>query len=411
MSIFKKWKKIISEIRNKIKKNKLDTKEEEIDINSLPEKVHSNMNLLDVVTFWFLFKTWIVILLLIYIGYIAANSLDIIYAIFTAFIISIALEWMISFFSKWLYRWVSIILSYILLFLFLILGFVVLIPFLIAHISQIMDIVLQKVSIWQTQLQNQSLPDFIRNLHLYPYLQDKLISSVSNPDIADKIKEFLTVNVSNIVQTFGGYVKEISSFAINTISAVFSAITQIVMIFTLAIFFSFEKKSVVYTIATLSSNPRETALKLKKLYYQLWEWLKWQILLWVFIWITVYTWLWTLSLFWIDLPEKWTLALISGLMEFIPYLWPILWSVPSLLVATLNYWFSWFLIVWVLFIIIQQFEWLLVPIIMKKALWVNSLMIIIAMLIWMKVLWFVWIILAIPIAVIISLLFEDQLKK
>ncbi len=411
MSIFKKWKKIISEIRNKIKRNKLNSQEEEIDINSLPEKVHSSMNLLDIVTSWFLFKTWIVILLLIYIGYIAANSLDIIYAIFTAFIISIALEWMISFFSKWFYRWVSIILSYILLFLFLILGFVILIPFLMAHISQIMDVLLQKVSIWQHQLQTQTLTSFIKSLHLYPYLQDKLINSVSNPDIANKIKAFLTVNISNIVQTFGGYVKEISSLAITTISAVFSAITQIVMIFTLAIFFSFEKESVVYTIATLSSRPRNTALKLKKLYYQLGEWLKWQILLWVFIWITVYAWLWTLSLFWINLPEKWTLALISGLMEFIPYLWPILWSIPSLLVATLNYGFNWFLIVWVLFIIIQQFEGFLVPIIMKKALGVNPLLILIVMLVWMKVLWFVWIILAIPIAVIVSLFFEDQFKK
>ncbi len=411
MSIFKKWKKLISEIRNKIKKNKSNAKEQEIDINALPEKVCSNINLLDIITFGFLFRTWIIVLLLIYIWYIAANSLDILYMIFTAFIISIALEWIISFFSKWLYRWVSIIISYILLFLFLILWFVVLIPFLIAHVSQIMDILFQKVSIWQNQLQNQSLTDFIKSLHLYPYLQDKLIHSVSNPEIASKIKEFLTVNVSNIVQTIWWYVKEISSFAINMISAVFATITQIIMVFTLAIFFSFEKKSVVYTIATLSSNPRETALKLKKLYYQLWEWLKWQILLWLFIWIAVYVWLRTLSLFWISLPEKWTLALISGLMEFIPYLWPILWSVPSLLVATLNYWFSWFLIVWVLFIIIQQFEWLLVPIIMKKALWVNSLMILIAMLIWMKVLGFVWIILAIPLAVIISLLFEDKLKK
>ncbi len=318
---------------------------------------------------------------------------------------------MISFFSKWFYRWVSIILSYILLFLFLILGFVILIPFLMAHISQIMDVLLQKVSIWQHQLQTQTLTSFIKSLHLYPYLQDKLINSVSNPDIANKIKAFLTVNISNIVQTFGGYVKEISSLAITTISAVFSAITQIVMIFTLAIFFSFEKESVVYTIATLSSRPRNTALKLKKLYYQLGEWLKWQILLWVFIWITVYAWLWTLSLFWINLPEKWTLALISGLMEFIPYLWPILWSIPSLLVATLNYGFNWFLIVWVLFIIIQQFEGFLVPIIMKKALGVNPLLILIVMLVWMKVLWFVWIILAIPIAVIVSLFFEDQFKK
>jgi len=132
-----------------------------------------------------------------------------------------------------------------------------------------MDILLQKVSIWQHQLQSQTLPEFIKSLHLYPYLQDKLINSVSNPEIADKIKEFLTVNVSNIAQTFGGYVKEISSFAINTISAIFSTIAQIVMVFTLAVFFSFEKESVVYTIANLSSTPRKTALKLKKLYHQL----------------------------------------------------------------------------------------------------------------------------------------------
>jgi len=411
MSIFEKWRKLILDIRKKIKKNKLEPKEQEININSLPEKVYSTQSLVDAITFNFLFRTWIVILLIIYIGYIAANSLDILYTIFTAFIISIALEWVISFFSRWLYRSVSIIISYVLLFLFLILWFVILIPFLIAHISQITDLFSQKISILQNQLQNQSLSEFIKSLHLYPYLQDKLVSSVSNPEIADKIKEFLTVNVSNIVQTFGGYMKEISSFAINTISAVFSMITQIIMIFTLAVFFSFEKESVVYTIANLSSTPRNTALKLKKLYHQLWEWLKWQLLLWVFVWIAVYMWLWTLSLFWIDLQEKWTLALISWLMEFIPYLWPILWSIPSLLVAILNYWFSWFLIVWILFIMIQQFEGLLIPIIMGKAVGVNSLMVMIAMLIWAKVLWLVWIILAIPITVIISLLFEDQLKK
>jgi len=63
--------------------------------------------------------------------------------------------------------------------------------------------------------------------------------------------------------------KEVSSFAFNVITSFFSAITQILIIFTLAIFFSFEKGKVVYTIATLSDNPQKTAIKLKKLYYQL----------------------------------------------------------------------------------------------------------------------------------------------
>jgi len=41
------------------------------------------------------------------------------------------------------------------------------------------------------------------------------------------------------------------------------------MVFVLAIFFSFEKDKVIYTIATLSQTPKKTALKLKKLYHQL----------------------------------------------------------------------------------------------------------------------------------------------
>jgi predicted PurR-regulated permease PerM len=61
----------------------------------------------------------------------------------------------------------------------------------------------------------------------------------------------------------------LSSYAISTISYVFNAITQIIIVFTLAIFFSFEKDKVVFTIAKLSQTPKKTALKLKKLYFQL----------------------------------------------------------------------------------------------------------------------------------------------
>jgi predicted PurR-regulated permease PerM len=63
--------------------------------------------------------------------------------------------------------------------------------------------------------------------------------------------------------------KDFSSFAFNTLTAFFSIISQILIVFTLSIFFSFEKEKVVYTIATLSQTPKKTALKLKKLYFQL----------------------------------------------------------------------------------------------------------------------------------------------
>jgi len=402
----------IKKIKSKIEKKKKKLEQSTcIDFDKLPEEKKPNIDLEKIITFWFVFRLGIAILFVVYLGYIAANSLDIIYAIFTAFIISMAVESIILFLSKFLNRGVAIVLAYIFLFIFLTLGFVILIPFLLSNFSQVVDIILQKISALQTQLQNQSISDFIKSLHLYPYLEHKILNYLNNPEIANKIKEIVTTNISNILQTFGWYFKELSSLAISAISSFFSAISYIIMVFTLAIFFSFEKEKVVYTLANLSQTPKKTALKLKKLYYQLWEWLKWQFLLWLFIWLSVYFWLWTLSLFGLDLPSKWTLALIAWLMEFIPYLWPILWSLPALLVWTLTYGFSWFLWVWVLFVIVQQIEGWIVPIIMNKALWVSPLLIIIAMLFGLKIMWFVGVILAIPLAVIVSLMFEDQLSK
>lgn len=414
MFFIKKSKSIINKLKHTFKEKKKKQEElqkESVNIHKLPEKISNNIKLNEIITFSFLFRTWIIILFLVYIWYIVINSLDIIYAIFTAFIISLALESTISFFSRVIPRWFSIVISYILLFFFLILWFIVLIPFLLSYLSEFVDILSWYFEKWQTILENDWLSVFIQSFHLPAYIEDMLLMYSNNPDIANQIREFIMVNISSIVQNSAEYMKNISSFAINTIWSFFSIITQIFMVFVLAIFFSFEKDKVVYTIATLSQTPKKTALKLKKLYYQLWEWLKGQVLLWLFIWLAVYLWLITLWFFGISLENKWTLALIAGLMEFIPYLWPILWAIPSIIVASLEFWLTWFIAVWILFITIQQIEGLIVPIVMNKALWVSPLLIIIAMLVWLKVVWFVWIVLAIPLAVIVSLLFEDSLKK
>ncbi len=404
-----KIKNSINKLKNKTKKTEQEEKEK-LDINKLPEKIN-NLNLENIITFWLIFRVGLAILFIVYLWYIGAQSLDIIYAIFTAFIISIAIESLITFLSRFIPRNLSIILAYIILFIFLTLGFIILIPFIISNSSQIINIILSKITTIQNQIQTQSLQDFINSLHIYPYIKEKLLAYTNNPNIANNLKNMLSTNISNILQTMAQSLKSISWWAIDAVSTFFNTISQVLIIFTLAIFFSFEKEKVVYTIATLSRTPKKTAIKLKKLYFQLWEWLKWQLILSLFIWISVYLWLRTLAIFWINLESKWTLALIAGLMEFLPYLWPILGALPALLVGSISYGFTGFLWVWILFIIIQQIEWLIVPIIMNKALGVSPLLILICMLFWLKILGIIWVILAIPLAVIISLLFEEKLGK
>lgn len=398
----------------KRKNNKLSTKEAragDVDFWKLPEDNSSSLQLNEIITFSFLFRTWIIVLFLVYVWYISINSLDMIYTIITAFIISMALESMIWFFSKHLPRWVSIILSYVIFIFILLLGFIILIPFIISYVAELVNILMIQFSSWQHMMETKALTEIVNSWHVPAFFKDRLLSYLNDPQLASDIKSFIASNISSIIQHSWSYMKNISSFAFSTIWWIFWVLSQLWIIFILAIFFSFEKDKVVYTIATLSRRPKKTANKMKKLYFQLWEWLKWQVLLGLFIWFSVFAWLFTLWLFWINLENKWTLALIAWLMEFIPYLWPILWSVPALMVWTMHFWLSWFIAISVLFIIIQQIEWLIVPVIMNKALWVSPLLIFIAMLIGLKTMWLIWIVLAIPFAVIISLLFEDSLKK
>jgi len=382
--------------------------EKELAIDKLPEK---NTFLKEMVTFSFLFRTGIVLILLAYIWFVSYQSLNIIYMILTAFILSIAMETIVGFISKKLPRSISIILAYIFIAVFLLLGFLLLIPFIAQQMSSIIDILSVKIDSLKYLIQTKTLPEIVNWFPLPTYFKNIIVNYVSDPEIATKLTTALSENVSNLAQKMGNYFSSISNFAINTVASIFSILSQIVMVFILSVFFSFEKDRVVYTISHLTDQPRKTWKKLAKLYLQLGAWLKWQLLLCVFIWVSTYVGLWSISLLGINIPDKFILAVIAGITEFIPYLWPIFGAIPALLVASIHFGFMGFLSVLILFTVIQQFEWILVPIVMNKALWISSLLIFIAMLIWVQIMWFIGVILAIPLAVIVSILFEDTLKS
>jgi predicted PurR-regulated permease PerM len=124
----------------------------------------------------------------------------------------------------------------------------------------------------------------------------------------------------------------------------------------------------------------------------------------------VYISLTVLSLFWIDLQNNFTLALISGLMEFIPYLWPILALIPALAIA-ISMWPTTFFVILILYIVIQQLENnLLVPYIMSKSLDLSPFLVLIMMTIWATLAGLVWIIVAIPLTAIMQIFVKDFIK-
>jgi predicted PurR-regulated permease PerM len=126
----------------------------------------------------------------------------------------------------------------------------------------------------------------------------------------------------------------------------------------------------------------------------------------------MYAALWILSIFGIDLPQKWVLAAIAALTEFIPYLGPFIWWLAAMLVAFIHFGIYGALIVMGVVFLIQRMENnVLIPLLMNKTLGVNPVVIFISMIIWALILWVVGVLLAVPIAVIITLILEKTLEE
>jgi len=103
----------------------------------------------------------------------------------------------------------------------------------------------------------------------------------------------------------------------------------------------------------------------------------------------------------------WVLALFAGITEFIPYLGPFLGAIPAVLIAFVQNPLLGFYVL-LLYIIIQQSENnIIVPLIMKKVTGLNPIIVIVAMLIGAKIASIAGVLLAIPVATIISVLFND----
>ena len=139
------------------------------------------------------------------------------------------------------------------------------------------------------------------------------------------------------------------------------------------------------------------------------SWLKGQIVLSLLIGFFVF-----ISMMTLGVKYALVLALLAFLGEFIPYLGPVLAALPAILVAFIDSPLK-ALFVFIIFVIIQQVEnHILVPKIMQKAVGLNPLISILALLIGARLGGVMGVILAIPITtaiiVIISEIFTKDIK-
>ncbi len=300
-----------------------------------------------------------------------------------------------------------IIIVYIFILFFIILFFISILPILIKQSVSFIEFLSLHIWTLQNQYKESWLAWFGFSWYTLTYLEN-FLSGIDFNFIFSTLKD----NFSSISQFL---VKNLSTLAYNWTSFIASFWMWIFTFFTTLIFTFFillEREDIKKFFFEILPNKLSNYLAKKEPFVvnSLYEWLKWQMLLGISMFFIVFISLNILKLFWIHLENTFTLALIAWLMEFVPYLWPIIALIPAIAIAA---WVSWnaVIVVFILYIVIQQIENnFLVPYIMWKTLNLSPFLVLLIMIIWASVAWIIWIIIAIPIAAISQIFVKDYLE-
>ncbi|MDD2537137.1 MAG: AI-2E family transporter [Candidatus Absconditabacteria bacterium] len=355
-----------------------------------------------------MFIFWGIALLMVFVGYIFFNNLSMIFMVVAAFIMSLALEGLVLFFQRLIKsRGLSILISYLLLILFLLSGFFIIIPFLLSWGSQILQMGISALQGIHSEILTLGIDGYINQISRLPeFFKENLLQYINKTSSATLLQS-ISDNLGNIINTSSGYLKILGNYAMNFFGGIFSFVFNLVILFTLCVFFSLSHYDVKYAGKYLLRNIKNSKQKIDDVYGGISAWLKSQFLLCVFIGIASLLGLSLLEIIGISIPQKGELALLAGLFEIIPYLGPWLGAIPAVLLALVSAGRKGVLAVGILYICIQQFEEkILVPVVMNKTLGLNPLLVFLSMLFGGLIMGFYGVVLAVPLAVILSIVFK-----
>ena len=198
-------------------------------------------------------KFWFFAMVIAFLGYILFSSLDILYLILAAYIVSIAIEAVIVLFERYhLSRSMAILVSYVLLVIFLLSGFVLIVPFIINQLTDVMNIFLAKITTFQTILQTQNSQEIVASIPLLPHtLRQEILRMLNDPVTSAQFQVKIQTSITQFSSAWRYYAESLGTFAVNMLTGLFSSLLQGSIVITLAILFSMEKISVMKFISSL----------------------------------------------------------------------------------------------------------------------------------------------------------------
>ena len=252
-----------------------------------------------------------------------------------------------------------------------------------------------------------------------------LIVSFLIPPIINQIKSLSSANLQGIKnffqsQTLAFYTQSLLADLSNRLSEiyggifsttlnVFTGIVSAIIILVMAFYMAVREDGMKKFVASITpDNYKERAVMLTgKIQNKIGKWMLGQIFLMFLIFILDLA-----ALLILRIPFALSLAIWGGLMEIIPYIGPFLAAIPAILVAFLFVSPLAGLLVLAAYVIIQQAEGhIIVPQVMKKAVGINPIVVILALLVGAELGGVVGTIISVPLATAISVLVSDLMVK
>lgn len=242
----------------------------------------------------------------------------------------------------------------------------------------------------------------------------------SFPSLAEKFSGYFRIirdyavshnfqqNVSNFTADISERISKAGSSIFSGTISFIGGIFSFVVVLSVAFYMSVQEKGIKKFFASLMPEEHQTYVTgfVDRIQFKMGRWLQGQFFLMFIIFALDY-----FGMLLIGAPYALVLALVAGILEIIPYIGPIISAVIAVSISFLHDPVTGLLVLG-LFILVQQLEgYVLTPLVMKKAVGLNPVVVILALLIGAKLGGVMGIIVAVPVATVLGEVINDLTKK
>jgi len=242
----------------------------------------------------------------------------------------------------------------------------------------------------------------------------------SFPQLAEKFSGYFRIaqdyavshnlqqQITNFTDNFAEKVSQIGSSVFSGTISFIGGIFSLIVVLSIAFYMSVQEKGIKKFFASLASEAHRDYISglVDRVQFKMGRWLQGQLFLMLIIFVLDY-----LGLLIIGAPYALVLALIAGILEIIPYIGPVISALIAVAISFLHSPLTGLLVLG-LFILVQQLEgYVLTPLVMKRAVGLNPVVVILALIIGAKLAGVIGIIIAVPVATVIGEVVRDLVKN